>query len=115
MKAKIIDPHNLRTEVPIEILITGSEKKPRVESVKLGEVTVKKRGEEYFAQFYTLDAGSYEFEISAGDKTQILRVDIQDQKYLGFTEHFLPWLILTFIILGGILLWNKRYLQSRKN
>jgi len=110
---EIDPPGEKRTSLPITLTIKKTSKKPSVEVLELGNISVKKYGNNYQAQFWAQTPGQYNLIVKESKNTFEKIINIKEQTYITFKNEFGFFLILFLITSLGMIKWIKKILKTK--
>jgi hypothetical protein len=110
MKVKFLSDE-FRTQLPVTIDIESSSK-PTVTLEPLGELEVLTIPSGYRAQFHVMEPLKYSLIVKNASEEWRKDIYFEEQQFLKFDKEFGFFLILFFMMLGGVILWTRKLMKN---
>lgn len=104
---------DLTTSLPLSLEITEWKGSPKVTLEGVGELKLKPFEGKLKTDFYLALPGKYSLEIKDSLSSEVTELNIEEHRYLDFTNEFGFFLILFLFVMGGIIIWTRKIMKKK--
>ena len=108
MKIQFVNDGEIRTTVPIVLVIYESSSLPQFTVDKLGKIPVYPFKDGFRAEFFVETPGVYSLKLISGKEVWNKEILVKEQKYLSFRKEFGFFSILFVLMMCGVVLWVRK-------
>lgn len=105
----------ITTSLPLNVEVSDWQGTPKLFLEGVGELQLKNtRPGVLRSDFYVYLPGTYKITLKDLNHTYEYSFHVKEHHYLDFTEEFGAFFMLFLFVMGGIILWTRKIMKSKR-